>query len=130
MEKTRIMTDKAPKAIGPYSQAIAVGKMLYCSGQIPIDPATGEIAGDDIAVQTRRALENAGAVLAACKLGFKDVVKTTVYLTDLNDFATVNAVYGEYFPEPYPARSCVQVAALPKGAKIEVEVTARLAKNS
>ncbi|MDE6401380.1 MAG: RidA family protein [Clostridiales bacterium] len=126
MRKTQISTENAPQAIGPYSQAIAVGKTLYCSGQIPIDPQTGNIESSDIAEQTHRALSNVRGVLNAAKLDFCDVVKTTVYLTDLNDFATVNAIYGEYFEKPYPARSCVQVTALPKGAKIEIEVVARL----
>lgn len=126
MNKTEISTDKAPKAIGPYSQAIAVNGMLYASGQIPIDPASGQIESDDITAQTRRALDNVGALLAACKLDYSDVVKTTVFLTDLNDFATVNGIYGEYFQQPYPARSCVQVAKLPKDVKIEIEIVAKL----
>ena len=126
MKKTEISTETAPRAIGPYSQAVAVGKTLYCSGQIPINPQTGDIESDAIADQTHRALQNVGAVLAAAKLVHRDVFKTTVYLTDLADFAAVNDIYGEYFERPYPARSCVQVAALPKGAKIEIEVTARL----
>ena len=126
MKKTQIVTENAPQAIGPYSQAIAVGKMLYASGQIPIDPQTGNIESDDIEAQTRQALNNVRGVLKAANLDFSDVVKTTVFLTDLNDFACVNSVYAEYFTTPYPARSCVQVAALPKGAKIEVEVVARL----
>lgn len=126
MRKTEIATENAPQAIGPYSQAIAVGKTLYCSGQIPINPATGNIESADITEQTHRALNNVRAVLVAAGADMNDVVKTTVYLTDLNDFATVNAIYGEYFEKPYPARSCVQVAALPKNAKIEIEVTARL----
>ncbi len=126
MNKTEISTDKAPKAIGPYSQAITVNGMLYASGQIPIDPASGQIVSDDITAQTRRALDNVGALLAACKLDYSDVVKTTVFLTDLNDFATVNGIYGEYFRQPYPARSCVQVAKLPKDVKIEIEIVAKL----
>lgn len=126
MQKTEIATRNAPQAIGPYSQAIAVGETLYCSGQIPIDPATGNIESADVAVQARRVFENIKAVLAAAGLDFSDTVKTTVFLTDLNDFAVVNKTYGEYFDKPYPARSCVQVSALPKGAKIEVEVVAKL----
>lgn len=126
MKKTEIITENAPKAIGPYSQAIAVGNMLYASGQIPIDPATGELTQGDVKAQTYRVMQNVSAVLAAAKLDFSSVVKTTVFLTDLNDFATVNAVYAEFFTKPYPARSCVQVAALPKGAKIEMEIVARL----
>lgn len=125
--KTEIKTPAAPQAIGPYSQAIMTGKTLYASGQIPINPATGEIESDDVAEQTRRVLDNIGAVLAVRGLDFSSVVKTTVFLTDLNDFATVNAIYAERFPAPYPARSCVQVAALPKNAKIEIEIIARRA---
>ncbi len=126
MQKTEIATRNAPQSIGPYSQAIAVGETLYCSGQIPIDPATGNIESADVAVQARRVFENIKAVLAAAGLDFSDTVKTTVFLTDLNDFSVVNKTYGEYFDKPYPARSCVQVSALPKGAKIEVEVVAKL----
>lgn len=126
MKKTQIVTENAPQAIGPYSQAIAVGNMLYASGQIPIDPKTGNIESNDIIAQTHQALSNVRGVLNATKLDFNDVVKTTVFLTDLNDFACVNNIYSQYFASPYPARSCVQVAALPKGAKIEIEVVARL----
>ncbi|MCH5166066.1 MAG: RidA family protein [Clostridiales bacterium] len=126
MKKTEISTKNAPAAIGPYSQAIAVGDMLYTSGQIPLDPNTSEIVSGGITEQAHRALKNIGEVLAASGLDYSDVVKTTVFVTDLGDFAAVNAVYGEYFEKPYPARSCVQVAALPKNAKIEIEVIARL----
>lgn len=124
--KKQLTTDAAPKAIGPYSQGIICGKMLYASGQIPVDPKTGNVDGDDVTTQAHRVFSNIGNLLKAANLGFSDVVKTTVFLTDLNDFATVNGIYGEYFKEPYPARSCVQVAALPKGVKIEVEVIAAL----
>lgn len=124
--KKQIHTSDAPEAIGPYSQAIICGDTLYASGQIPIDPTSGKIESDDITEQAHRAMKNVGAVLAAAKLGYDDVVKTTVYLADLGDFGTVNAVYGEYFRAPYPARSCVQAAALPRGAKIEVEIIARI----
>ena len=124
--KKQIHTSGAPEAIGPYSQAIICGDTLYASGQIPIDPTSGKIESDDITEQAHRAMKNAGAVLAAAKLGYDDVVKTTVYLADLGDFGTVNAVYGEYFRAPYPARSCVQAAALPRGAKSEVEIIARI----
>lgn len=126
MDKLQIVTTDAPAAIGPYSQAIVSGDMLYASGQIPIDPSTGELVAGDIAEQTHRALKNVGAVLNAAKLDYSDVVKTTVYLTDLNDFAAVNKIYGEYFKQPYPARSCVQVAGLPKNAAVEIEVTAKI----
>ena len=114
MRKTEIATENAPQAIGPYSQAIAVGKTLYCSGQIPINPATGNIESADITEQTHRALNNVHAVLAAAGADMNDVVKTTVYLTDLNDFATVNAIYGEYFEKPYPAPNFLKVRAFPK----------------
>ena len=124
--KKQIHTSGAPEAIGPYSQAIICGDTLYASGQIPIDPTSGKIESDDITEQAHSAMKNAGAVLAAAKLGYDDVVKTTVYLADLGDFGTVNAVYGEYFRAPYPARSCVQAAALQRGAKIEVEIIARI----
>lgn len=123
--KHEIETRYAPKAIGPYSQAIqSRNGMLFASGQIPINPATGNIESADIAEQTHRVLKNIGAVLKAAERDYTDVVKTTVFLTDLNDFATVNEIYGEYFRQPYPARSCVQVAALPKNAKIEMEIIA------
>lgn len=124
--KTEIKTSNAPQAIGPYSQAIVVGNMLYASGQIPINPASGNIETTDIKAQAHQVLKNIGAVLSAADLKYSDVVKTTVFLTDLNDFGTVNEIYGEYFTEPYPARSCVQVAALPKNAKIEIEIIADL----
>ncbi len=127
--KNQVSTKNAPAAIGPYSQAIMTDKYLFASGQIPIDPATGNIESDDISAQTEQVMKNISAVLAECGLDFSDVVKTTVYITDLNDFATVNAIYGKYFAAPYPARSCVQVAALPKGAKIEAEVIALSKKN-
>ncbi len=124
--KKQISTAAAPAAIGPYSQAIVTGNTLYASGQIPIDPATGKIESDDIDSQAHRVFKNIGAILAECGLGYADVVKTTVFLTDLNDFGTVNEIYGTYFGAPYPARSCVQVADLPRGAKIEAEVIAVL----
>lgn len=127
--KNQVSTKNAPAAIGPYSQAIMTDKYLFASGQIPIDPATGNIESDDITAQTEQVMKNISAVLAECGLDFSDVVKTTVFITDLNDFATVNAIYGKYFAAPYPARSCVQVAALPKGAKIEAEVIALSKKN-
>lgn len=126
---TRIIaTDAAPKAIGPYSQAVLVerdgARTLYCSGQIPLDPATGEIVGGDIVAQTERVLENVAGVLSASGMSFGDVVKTTVFLTDLGDFAKMNEVYARRFPANPPARSTVQVAALPRGARVEVEVLA------
>ena len=123
--KKQVNTKNAPAAIGPYSQAILTDGLLFASGQIPIDPATGNIAGDDISTQAHQVLKNIGAVLAECGLDYADVLKTTVFLTDLGDFGTVNGIYGEYFKAPFPARSCVQVGALPKGSKIEIEFIAK-----
>ncbi len=123
--KKQVNTTDAPAAIGPYSQAILTEGLLFASGQIPINPATGNIESDDVAAQTEQVLKNIGAVLAECGLTYSDVLKTTVFLTDLNDFATVNGIYGEYFKQPYPARSCVQVGALPKAAKVEIEFVAK-----
>ena len=124
MTKTRITTTGAPGAIGPYSQAIDAGQTVYCSGQIAIDPKTGELVPGDITAQTERALRNLGAVLEAAGLGYADVVKTTCFLVDIGHFAAFNAVYATYFPEPPPARSTFAVAALPKGGLIEVEAVA------
>ncbi len=117
-------TDKAPAAIGPYSQAIAAGDTVYVSGQIPIDPSTGNFAGEDIASQTRQSLTNIKNILESGGLGMKDVVKTTVLLADIGDFAAMNEVYAEFFQEPYPARAAFQVAAIPKGALVEIEAVA------
>lgn len=122
----QVCTNNAPAAIGPYSQAVIAGDTLYASGQIPIDPKTGNVAGDDITSQAEQVFKNIGGILECVGLGFSDVVKTTVFLTDINDFGTVNKIYGEYFRPPYPARSCVQVAALPKSVKIEIEIIAKL----
>ncbi|HTJ43368.1 MAG TPA: RidA family protein [Kofleriaceae bacterium] len=128
MQRTVIRTPAAPAAIGPYSQAITVpvgdATMIFLSGQIPLDPATGAIVDGDIGVQTRRVLDNIGAVLAAADATFADVVKTTIFLADLADFAAVNVVYGERFGGPPPPRSTVQVARLPKDARVEIEVVA------
>jgi 2-iminobutanoate/2-iminopropanoate deaminase len=121
-----IATSDAPQAIGPYSQAIRAGNLLFASGQIPIDPATGAVVGGDIAAQTRRVFENIAAVLKAAGGSFDHVVKTTVFLADMNDFAAMNAVYGEYFATPAPARSTVQVARLPRDARVEIEIVAVL----
>jgi 2-iminobutanoate/2-iminopropanoate deaminase len=121
-----ISTDQAPKAIGPYSQAITAGNLLYCSGQIPLDPATDALVQGDLAAQTRRVLDNVGAILAAAGTSFARVVKTTVFLSDMNDFAAMNEVYATYFTAPAPARSTVAAAGLPKGARIEIEVIAML----
>lgn len=120
-----IATDKAPAAVGPYSQAIDCGETVYLSGQIPLDPETGLIVEGGIEEQAHRMFRNIGAVLAEAGLGFKDVVKTTVFLTDIGNFSALNAVYGEYFTNPYPARSCVEVSNLPKGAMVECECIAR-----
>ena len=119
-----VLTPGAPNRSGPYSQAVRRGSDLYCSGQIPIDPQTGEIVDGDVSAQAERVLENLGAVLTAAGLGFADVVKTTIFLIDMNDFAAVNAVYGKYFGAIKPARSTVAVAALPKGARIEIDCIA------
>jgi 2-iminobutanoate/2-iminopropanoate deaminase len=122
--KKIISTSEAPGAIGPYSQAVRSGKFLFCSGQIPLDPKTGKLITGDIAAQTRRVLDNIAAILKAEGLAFDHIVKTTVFLTDLGDFQTVNEIYGSYFRQEPPARSTVQVSALPKGANIEIEVIA------
>lgn len=118
-----VKTDKAPGAIGPYSQGIDIGNMIFFSGQIPLDPETG-VMPESIEAQTRRALDNVKGLLESQNLTFKNVVKTTVFLDNINDFATMNGIYAEYFEEPYPARSAVEVAKLPKGALLEVEVVA------
>ncbi len=120
MTLEQISTEAAPAAIGPYSQAIKAGDFVFFSGQIPLTPE-GKIVDGDIAVQAQQVMSNMAAVLEAAGLGFANVVKTTIYLTDLNDFATVNEIYGERFQDPPPARACVQVAALPKGVAVEIE---------
>ena len=122
--KKIISTKEAPAAVGPYSQAVRVGSTVYCAGQIPLDPKSGQIVPGDIGAQTRRVLENIAAVLRAESLGFENIVKTTIFLTNLNDFQTVNEIYGSYFKKEPPARSTVQVPALPKGANVEIEVIA------
>lgn len=119
-----ISTKKAPAAIGPYSQAIRVGNLVYTSGQIPIDPATGAFAEGGIKEQTRQSLNNVKAILEEEGLSLNNVVKTTVFMADMNDFADMNSVYAEFFTEPYPARSAVAVKTLPKGALVEIEVIA------
>ncbi len=119
-----ISTKKAPAAIGPYSQAIQVGNLVYTSGQIPIDPATGQFVEGGIKEQTRQSLLNVKAILEEAGLTMGHVVKTTVFMADMNDFAAMNAVYAEFFAEPYPARSAVAVKTLPKGALVEIEVLA------
>jgi len=121
-----LSTDKAPAAIGPYSQAVKCGNMLFCSGQIPLDPDTGELVTGDISRQAERVMNNIAAVLSAAGVGFDDVVKTTIYLVDMADFAAVNEVYGNRFPGHKPARSTVAVKSLPRGALLEIEVIATL----
>jgi len=121
-----ISSKKAPAAIGPYSQAILAGRLLFCSGQIAIDPATGEMVSDDIVTQTVQVLENIAGLLEAAQATLEDVAKTTIFLTDMDNFAAVNEVYGRYFGDHKPARSTVAVRSLPKGALIEIEVVAAL----
>ena len=121
-----ISTKKAPAAIGPYSQAIQVGNLVYTSGQIPIDPATGAFVEGDIKEQTRQSLTNVKSILEEVGLTMNNVVKTTVFMADMGDFADMNSVYAEFFTEPYPARSAVAVKTLPKGALVEIEVVAEV----
>jgi 2-iminobutanoate/2-iminopropanoate deaminase len=127
MTRQAISTGGAPGALGPYSQAIRSGDMVFCSGQLGLDPLTGELA-DGVEAQTDRALRNLQSVLDAAGLSFDDVVKTTIFLADIADFAAVNAVYSTFMPDPPPARSTFQVAALPKGGRIEIEAIARRAQ--
>ena len=122
--KKEVKTDRAPKAIGPYSQGLVANGFVFCSGQIPIDPATGELVQGSIEEQTRQVLRNLGAILEAAGSSPAEVVKCTVFLQDMNDFAKMNAVYGEFFPVPYPARAAVQVARLPRDVKVEIEAIA------
>lgn len=121
-----VSTEKAPKALGPYSQAIKAGGFVWCSGQIPIDPAAGAVTATAIEGQTRQAIENLKQVLEAAGAGLDRVVKTTVFIKDMNDFAALNAVYAELFGDTKPARSCVEVARLPKDVKLEIEAVAAL----
>jgi 2-iminobutanoate/2-iminopropanoate deaminase len=122
--KQAVSSPDAPKAIGPYSQAVRAGQLLFVSGQVPLDPATGQIVAGDIETQTRRVFDNLAAVLKAGGRSFADVVRTTVFLADMNDFTAVNDVYGTYFSTPYPARATVQVARLPKDARVEIDLIA------
>jgi 2-iminobutanoate/2-iminopropanoate deaminase len=124
MQKEIIDTDKAPAAVGPYSQAIRVGDLVYTAGQVPLDPATGKLVDGDIQAQTRQVIQNLKAVLEAAGSSLNNVVKTTVFLQDMNDYAAVNEVYASFFADGAPARSAVQVAALPLGSRIEIEVVA------
>lgn len=122
--KAAVSSAAAPQAIGPYSPAIRAGQFLFISGQVPLDPATGTLVSGDVAEQTRRALDNVGALLTTGGLTYADVVRTTVFLADLDDFAAMNAVYGTYFAEPFPARSTIQAARLPRDARIEIDAIA------
>jgi 2-iminobutanoate/2-iminopropanoate deaminase len=122
--KTAVSSGELPKPIGPYSPALRAGGLLFVSGQVPFDPASGQLVTGDIAAETRQVMRNIGALLRAADLDFSAVVRTTVYLTDMGDFAAMNAAYAEYFREPYPARATVQVSRLPRDARIEIDVIA------
>ena len=124
MANQAVSTDKAPKAIGPYSQAVVAGDLVFISGQIPIDPQTQQMIQGDVRAQTERVMDNLAALLSAAGVGFANVVKASIFLADLNDFAAVNEVYGRRFPAAPPARSTVQVAGLPKGARVEIDLIA------
>jgi 2-iminobutanoate/2-iminopropanoate deaminase len=126
--KKIVSTTEAPAAVGPYSQAVRIGPMLFTAGQIPLDPQSGQIVSQDVAEQTRRVLDNLTAVLKAEGMDFSNIVKTTVFMTNLGDFQTMNEVYASYFTDQPPARSTVQVSALPKGAQVEIEVIAAATK--
>lgn len=123
-DKTAVSSDGAPAAVGPYSQAVKVGDTLYCSGQIALHPESSQLVDEDFAVQARQVLGNLGAVLEAAGMGFRDVVKVTIYLADLDDFAELNEIYAEYFEPPYPARATVEVSGLPKDALVEMDLVA------
>ncbi len=124
MQKTIVRPAASPTPVGPYNHAVRVGDLLFCAGQIPLDPATGKLIDGDITAQTERVLQNVKAILDDQKLTFDNVVKSTVFLVNLADFASMNAVYGRYFTANHPARSTIQVAALPAGAQVEIEVIA------
>jgi 2-iminobutanoate/2-iminopropanoate deaminase len=124
--RTGVTSDAAPRAIGPYSQAIRAGGFVFCSGQIPLDPSTGALVEGAIADQTRQVLRNLGEVLRAAGVSYEHVVRTTVYLADLEDFAAMNAVYGEFFTDPAPARATVQAARLPRDSRVEIDAIAVL----
>ncbi|KAF0244547.1 MAG: TdcF [Planctomycetota bacterium] len=125
MSRKTVSTPGAPQAIGPYSQAVVMDGWVFASGQIPLDPATGQMVAGDVGVQTRRVLENLKAVLAAAGSGLDRVAKTTVYLKDMNDFASMNSAYADYFPKDPPARATIQAARLPKDATVEIDVIAK-----
>jgi len=124
----RVTSSEAPRALGPYAQAVDTGSLVFCAGQVGLDPATAKLVPGGIAAETARVLENLAAVLAAAGLGLADVVKTTVFLADLGEFKAMNEVYGRYFTPPYPARATVQVAALPASARVEIECVAMRAR--
>ncbi len=121
-----VSTDKAPGAVGPYSQAVKAGDTVWVSGQVALDPQSGELVSEDVAEQARQVLQNLAAILDAAGSGMHQVIRTTVYLTDMNDFASVNAVYAEAFREPFPARACVEVSRLPKDVRVEIDAIALL----
>ncbi len=123
-QKRSFSPEQSPKALGPYNHGVQIGNLLYTAGQIPIDPASGALVGDDIETQTKRVLDNIAIILEYESLDFENIVKTTIFLTDLADFQAVNSLYGERFKAHFPARSTIQVAALPMGAKIEIEIVA------
>jgi len=125
-QKSVIKTTQAPAAIGPYSQGIKAGSMIFASGQIPLDPQSGQLIGADVAAQAEQVLKNLKAVLTAGGADFEHVVKTTIFLKDMNDFATVNDVYAKHFKEPFPARSTVEVARLPRDVRVEIEAIAKV----
>ncbi|HTV93321.1 MAG TPA: RidA family protein [Verrucomicrobiae bacterium] len=125
MSHSSVVSDSAPAPIGPYSQAVRSGKTLYCSGQIALDPASGNLIAGDVSSQAEQVMKNLGAVLDAAGYDYSDVVKTTIFLVDMDDFAAVNAVYGRYFDASKPARSTVAVAGLPRGARVEIDCIAR-----
>ena len=127
MNRTASHTDNAPKALGPYSQAIVANGFVFCAGQTPVDPSTGKLVEGDVSVQTRRCLDNLTAVLESAGSGWDHAVKVSVFLKDLGDFAAMNAIYAEYMPTPAPVRSTVEVAGLPLGARVEIDVVAVLA---
>ena len=124
MSKQIIQTDKAPKAVGPYSQAVRIGNLLFCSGQIPLDASTGQMVGTDVATQSKQVMKNIQGLLESTGLKYTDIVKTTIFLKNMGDFATVNEIYSSFLTAPFPARSTVEVAALPKGALVEIECIA------
>src|SRR5271165_571080 len=122
--KDEISTKEAPAAIGPYSQAVRAGPLVFLSGQVALDPVTGQLVAGDVVAQTEQVMKNLGAVLGAAGSGFADVLRTTIYLVDMADFARVNEAYGRFFQPPYPARATVQVSALPRGARVEIDAIA------